>query len=435
MTDHVHETASISAITPGYSEFDAERMLAESHSSRRSDFARDRARLLHSSALRRLSAKTQVLSPTAGLDFARNRLTHSLEVAQVGREIAGRLRLDPDVVDTACLAHDIGHPPFGHNGEKALNSWSADIGGFEGNAQTLRLITRLEPKVFGTDGRSFGLNLTRASLDASTKYPWPEKQAVIDPTGRAKFGFYSDDVDVFDWMRQGAPDRQRCIEAQVMDLSDDIAYSVHDFEDAIVNGYVDAGELGARVNHDELVESMFEWIGGEFTHDELISAFDRLDNLDVWVDTWDGSRIAQAKLKNLTSQLIGRFAHAAVHATREAHPQHNLVRFGGNVIIPLDVQAEIAVLKGIVAAFVMTTNSRKPVYSHQREVLTDLCNTLFAGGPQVLDPHFAQDWKNTSDEAVRRRIVIDQVASLTDQSAFAWHDRLCGGNNSGQVIA
>ncbi|BAU98976.1 deoxyguanosinetriphosphate triphosphohydrolase [Aurantimicrobium minutum] len=435
MSDHHVETATIPTVTAGYSEFDAERMLEETHSSRRSDFARDRARLLHSSALRRLSAKTQVLSPTAGLDFARNRLTHSLEVAQVGREIAGRLRLDPDVVDTASLAHDIGHPPFGHNGEKALNSWSSDIGGFEGNAQTLRLLTRLEPKVFGTDGRSFGLNLTRASLDASTKYPWPEQQAVIDPTGRAKFGFYADDFDVFAWMRADAPDKQRCIEAQVMDLSDDIAYSVHDFEDAIFNGYVDAGELGARVNHDELVDSMFEWIGGEFSHDELIAAFDRLDNLDVWVDTWDGSRIAQAKLKNLTSQLIGRFAHAAVHATREAYPQQSLVRFGGNVIVPDVVRAEIAVLKGIVAAFVMTTNSRQPVYTQQREVLTDLCNTLYERGPESMDRHFADDWNGTTDEAVRRRIVVDQVASLTDQSAFAWHNRLCGGNNSVTVVS
>lgn len=435
MSDHHVETATIPTVTAGYSEFDAERMLEETHSSRRSDFARDRARLLHSSALRRLSAKTQVLSPTAGLDFARNRLTHSLEVAQVGREIAGRLRLDPDVVDTASLAHDIGHPPFGHNGEKALNSWSSDIGGFEGNAQTLRLLTRLEPKVFGTDGRSFGLNLTRASLDASTKYPWPEQQAVIDPTGRAKFGFYADDFDVFAWMRADAPDKQRCIEAQVMDLSDDIAYSVHDFEDAIFNGYVDAGELGARVNHDELVDSMFEWIGGEFSHDELIAAFDRLDNLDVWVDTWDGSRIAQAKLKNLTSQLIGRFAHAAVHATREAYPQQSLVRFGGNVIVPDVVRAEIAVLKGIVAAFVMTTNSRQPVYTQQREVLTDLCNTLYERGPESMDRHFAEDWNAATDEAVRRRIVVDQVASLTDQSAFAWHNRLCGGNNTVTVVS
>ena len=410
--------------TPGYSPFDTERMLPEQHSSRRSDFARDRARLVHSSALRRLAAKTQILSPTSGLDFARNRLTHSLEVAQVGREIAGRLALDPDIVDTACLAHDIGHPPFGHNGESALNAWAEAIGGFEGNAQTLRVLTRLEPKVYSSQGQSFGLNLTRASLDASTKYPWPEQEAVIDPTGRAKFGFYADDVDVFSWMRKNAPPGRRCIEAQVMDLSDDIAYSVHDFEDAIFNEHVDARELGARVNHDALVDSMFEWIGGEFSHDELISAFDRLDNLDVWVDDWDGSRIAQAKLKNLTSQLIGRFAQAAFTATRESYPEANLVRFGGNIELPPSYRAEIAVLKGISAVFVMTTHSRQPMYAQQREILTDLCTVLYDTGDTHLDRQFADDWMFAENDAQRQRVIVDQVASLTDQSAMAWHDRL-----------
>jgi len=408
----------------GYTDRDRERWLPEQHASRRSDFARDRARLLHSSALRRLAAKTQVLSPTAGLDFARNRLTHSLEVAQVGRELAASLGLDPDVVDTACLAHDIGHPPFGHNGERALSAWSADIGGFEGNAQTLRLLSRLEPKVFGRDGHPYGLNLTRASLDASCKYPWPATSSVADPSGRAKFGFYADDEPVFAWLRAGAPERQQCIEAQVMDLSDDIAYSVHDFEDAIVNGYIDVAALGSRVDHDDLVSSMYEWVGGEIGHDDLIAAFDRLDSLDIWLETWDGSRRAQAHLKNLTSQLIGRFAHAAVHATKAASGSSGLVRFGADVVVPDGIRAEIAVLKGIVATFVMSRNTRQPIYAQQREILTALSDTLYERGESALDPGFAEDWRLAGSDAERKRVVVDQVASLTDQSALSWFERL-----------
>jgi dGTPase len=417
-------TVPVKAVPVRYSAADSERWFPEEHSSRRSDFARDRARLLHSSALRRLAAKTQVLSPSVGLDFARNRLTHSLEVAQVGRELAESLGLDPDVVDTACLAHDLGHPPFGHNGERALSEWSAQIGGFEGNAQTLRLLTRIEPKVFGPDGRSYGLNLTRASLDASCKYPWPEAQGIPDPSGRSKFGFYEDDLAAFEWLRAGAPDRKRCIEAQVMDLSDDIAYSVHDFEDAVFGGYINVASLGARVDHDELVESMFVWIGGELDHDELIAAFDRLDSLDVWLEGWDGSRAAQGRLKNLTSQLIGRFAAAAVSATRAAFPQESLIRFSADVVVPREIQAEIAVLKGIVAANVMSTNSRQPIYIDQRSTLTELADVLLATGPANLDAGFAADWVAASTDAGRQRAIVDQVASLTDQSATAWHERL-----------
>lgn len=211
-----------------------------------------------------------------------------------------------------------------------------------------------------------------------------------------------------------------------MDLSDDIAYSVHDFEDAVVNGYVDVRALGARVNHDELVESMFEWIGGEHTHAELVAAFDRLDTLDVWLDTWDGSRVAQARLKNLTSQLIGRFAHAAVHATRAAYAQTSLVRFGGNIVIPREIEAEINVLKGIVATFVMSTNSRQPLYTRQREILTELADALARRSPDALDHAFADDFRRADDEIARRRVIVDQVASLTDQSAVAWHERLVG---------
>ncbi len=408
-----------------YIDHDRERAFFEGSKGERSDFARDRGRLLHSSALRRLAAKTQVLSPTGGLDFARNRLTHSLEVAQVGREIGQALGLDPDLVDTACLAHDLGHPPFGHNGEKALNDWATQFGGFEGNAQTLRILTRIEPKVFNKDGRSFGLNLTRASLDASCKYPWPSSEGVVEPGGRNKFGVYESDLELFAWMRQGAPERRLCVEAQVMDLSDDIGYSVHDFEDAIVGGYIDVPALSHRTNHADLLSSMVEWVGGEMGHDELLDAFDRLDGLPNWIGSWDGSRPDLARLKNLTSTLIGRFAASATSATREAASTGSIARFGANVVVPRDTQAEIAVLKGIVAANVMSSEARQPIYVEQREVLTELCEAIARGGEPAMEPAFADDFRAAQSDTDRMRAVIDQVASLTDQSAMAWHARLC----------
>jgi dGTPase len=171
---------------------------------------------------------------------------------------------------------------------------------------------------------------------------------------------------------------------------------------------------------------MFEWIGGEFTHDELIAAFDRLDLLDPWIDQWDGSRAAHGRLKNLTSQLIGRFAGAAVQATREAHSTDALARFGGSLVVPVDIQAEIAVLKGIVAAFVMSINARRPIYQQQRDVLTELADVLLWTAPRNLDSGFASDWDDAETDYQRKRAIVDQVASLTDQSAIAWHTRLVG---------
>lgn len=414
------------ADSSAYGPADTARHAAEQHSSRRGHFARDRARVLHSSALRRLAAKTQVLSPAAGTDFARNRLTHSLEVAQVGRELGESLGLDPDVVDTACLSHDLGHPPFGHNGERALNEWAADIGGFEGNAQTLRVLTRLEPKVVDAAGHSVGLNLTRASLDASCKYPWPASQGVPDPGGRSKFGFYDDDLAAFEWLRVGAPERQRCIEAQAMDLSDDIAYSVHDFEDAVVSGYIDVSALGSRIDHDGLLDAISAWAGPELQRDRLAEAYERLVALDSWPVAWDGGRPGLARLKNLTSELIGRFARAATTATREHYSSGSLVRFAGSIVVAAEIEAEIAVLKGIVAAFVMAADQRQPIYQQQREILTELADALWNAGPGALDTGFAADFAAAQTDAARRRVIVDQVASLTDQSALVLHRGIVG---------
>jgi dGTPase len=409
----------------GYDDADADRFHRERHRSQRDDFARDRARVLHSAALRRLAAKTQVLSPASPVDFARNRLTHSLEVAQVGRELATALRLAPDVVDTACLSHDLGHPPFGHNGERALNDWAEDIGGFEGNAQTLRIVTRLEPKVVDAGGRSFGLNLTRASLDATCKYPWTADHPLPDPGGRLKFGVYPDDEELFHWMRAGAPGRVRCIEAEVMDLSDDIAYSVHDFEDAIVNGYLDPSRLSDIQEHSALVSAIQSWVGFDYARDELEDALYRLMRMPEWTLSFDGTRVALARLKNLTSDLIGRFARAATSATREAYDSSVLTRYRAHVVVPRVVEAEMAVLKGIIGAAVVSIEGRKSLYKEQRRVLARLATALWER-PEALDPMYAQDFAVAETDAARRRAIVDQVASLTDQYAIAWHTRLVG---------
>lgn len=413
-----------------YSEADQQRFLPEHHENRRrSEFARDRARLVHSSGLRRLALKTQVLSPTTGVDFARNRLTHSLEVAQVGREIAGSLALDPDIVDTACLAHDIGHPPFGHNGERAIDEWAEDIGGFEGNAQTLRLISRLEPKVFDEQDRAYGVNLTRASLDASCKYPWTREEGRAK--GTKKFGVYEDDLPVFTWLREGAPAQRKCIEAQVMDLSDDIAYSVHDLEDAIVEGFLPLEELHSPDNREAILYNAAEWSRRSFEEAELDEAFERLSREPYWVRDYDGSARGHASLKNLTSQLIGRFAKAATEATIAEYGADTLcIRYLADVIVPRSVRAEIALLKGAVSGFVMALPTRQPVYAQQREVLTQLLDALWQSGTRHLDVMFRDAFVAAPDDRARRRVIVDQVASLTDQSALAMHAALCGDNRA-----
>jgi dGTPase len=402
-----------------YGEADGERFVPErtKHPATRSPYARDRARVLHSAGFRRLATKTQV--HTAGSDdFLRTRLTHSLEVAQIAREMGEELGCDPDVVDVAGLAHDLGHPPFGHNGEDALDAVAQPCGGFEGNAQTLRVLTRLEAKVLGA-----GLNLTRASLDATCKYPWPRRD------GQRKFGVYADDAAVFAWLRRGAPaGGRRCLEAQVMDWADDVAYSVHDVEDGFHGGYIALGPLlddpaeRAGLCADAAAAYSSEPAGGLApVLTELLA-----DPLLAPLAGYDRSHAAQAALKGAMSVLIGRLVAAAVDATRAAFGTGPLSRYGADLVVPRRVRAECALLKGMALRYVMRRPGARPGYHRQQEILTELVSVLAERAPDGLDPVFAPLWKVAGDDAARLRVVVDQVASLTDPAAVAWHRRLIG---------
>ncbi len=391
----------------------------------RTPFERDRARVVHAAASRRLAAKTQVVGPQSD-DFVRNRLTHSLEVAQVARDLARALGCHPDLVETAALAHDLGHPPFGHNGERALAALAGECGGFEGNAQTLRILTRLEAKTFDAQGHGVGLNLTRATLDACTKYPWPLAEAAPpagvhadgSPRVVVKFGVYDDDLPLFRWMRTPGVDRQRCIEAQVMDLADDIAYSVHDIEDGVVAGRIDL----SRIDRDAVWSTVRDWYLPEAAGDDLDATLSRLRAVSGWPSSpYDGSRASLAALKNLTSDVIGRFCGAVAVRHGDGAP----VRHRASLVVPAETELEMAVLKGIAAHYVMQADDRVAEMSRQRQLLTELVTRLL-DRPEALERAFRDDWAAAADDGARTRVVLDQVASLTDASALAWHQRLVG---------
>ncbi len=414
---------------------DADRWVAEPPKrAGRTEFQRDRARVLHSSALRRLAAKTQVVRAGSG-DFPRTRLTHSLECAQIGREVGAALGCDPDLVDAACLAHDLGHPPFGHNGEAALAALADPggalaCGGFEGNAQSLRLLTRLEPKVPGA-----GLNLTRATLDAALKYPWitePEQAAAAAPANvtlhlPAKYGAYQSDVAAFEWIRSGAPDRRRCLEAQVMDWADDVAYSVHDVEDGLQAGLISLKDLtdpAERARVSAVALTYYCKPSWDVTTAELEVVFAEFMQLDCWQFSFDGGPAALAAAKNLTSELVGRLCQAAEDETRAVAGPAPLSRYAADLVVPRQQLLECALLKAVAAHYVMTRRDAMAEQAREREVITELALALARTAPATLDPVFQPAWDSAASDAERHRVIVDQIASLTDTSALACHARL-----------
>ena len=382
----------------------------------RGAFARDRARVLHSAALRRLADKTQVVGPRDG-DTPRTRLTHSLEVAQISRGIGEGLGLNPDLCEMAGLTHDIGHPPYGHNGEVALDEVAPC--GFEGNAQTLRILARLEPKVL-IDGTSFGLNLTRASLDAAVKYPLTRTNA--DGSVNRKYSAYDEDAAVLEWVRAGHVDGAPPMEAQVMDFSDDIAYSVHDVEDGIVSGRVSLRVLWDFVELAALAEKGAAAFGGDA--DSLVDAADRLRSLPAIASAaeFDYSLGAWTGLKALTSQLVGRYVGAVTRATREDDGNRALAdasnlglgRQHGRLVVPPDVEAEVRLLKTVAVLYVMDQPAHQARQDRQRDRIYRVHEYLRAGAPGTLDTMF-QAWFNAAEtDLERERVIVDQIASMTE---------------------
>ncbi|MDR1033469.1 MAG: deoxyguanosinetriphosphate triphosphohydrolase [Bifidobacteriaceae bacterium] len=405
-----------------YDLHDAERFVKEGvKTSNRTDFARDRARILHSSGFRRLESKTQVYSPEEN-DFIRTRLTHSIEVSQIGRQIGDDLGSDSDIVDAACLAHDLGHPPFGHNGEAELDEIANEIGGFEGNAQTFRLLTRLEPKVF-VNNRSVGLNLTRATLDASMKYPFRRGSAPpnISPN---KFGVYEDDLEIYNWIKEKVTENEqtenrRPIEADIMDFADDVSYSVHDFEDGIVSQAINFQRLKDRGFLDHVLTTYSDKTPACDT-EKLLHAFNRLDDLGFFNFEFTGSRHSYADLKEYTSRIIGHFTVTAIKAMRKKYGNAKLIRYTASLHVPPEIRDEIELLKAIEYTLMMVPRNETRRNIQERETIHELKNLLMQYSPEpspLLSSMFLEDWHATQTDNERLRIAVDQIATLTDSTA------------------
>jgi dGTPase len=213
-----------------------------------------------------------------------------------------------------------------------------------------------------------------------------------------------------------------------MDFADDVAYSVHDFEDAIVSGFINPSELSDRGARESLIDKISIWNGGELDRSQLSEAFAALEANEFWLKSFSGEARQLATLKNLSSALIGEFVQASTKRTLEAAGSE-VTRFQSQLLIPSAVRAQISVLKGLVSAFLMSHDSRRPFYEWQRALLFELSDALLAQNGKELDAYCSSAWQLAADEQAQRRVIVDQIASLTDQSALTLHNRLVGGRS------
>ncbi|HEX2912281.1 MAG TPA: dNTP triphosphohydrolase [Chloroflexia bacterium] len=358
----------------------------------RSEFEIDRARIIHSAAFRRLQGKTQVFVSGSG-DFFRTRLTHSLEAAQVGKGLALRLGAQPDLVEACCLAHDLGHPPFGHTGETALMKCMEDFGGFEGNAQNIRILTRLSTKFIERDG----LNLTRATLDGTLKYKQPFA------LNQKKF-YYNEDEPLVVWATDGGIQHERSFECQIMDWADEIAYSVHDLEDGMKAGMISSSRLlndrrVAQLMHEEDVRWVMEQV--------------------QFVENQPGERARKAARKILTSRLIHEFLLAAEREEVPDAPPSATVRYRYRLKINPVQKARCSILKEIMFRLIVEDARVATLENKAERIIKGLFEVFSNLSPRTafLFPEDFRDLWEEANDTERIRIACDYIAGMTDEYA------------------
>jgi dGTPase len=233
---------------------------------------------------------------------------------------------------------------------------------------------------------------------------------------------YADDRPVFDWLRDGAPTGRRCLEAQLMDWADDVAYSVHDVEDGVHAGHVHPTRLDDPDERAAVVAvARSSYL--DASHEDLHAGLDRLTAQPFWVREFDGSMRSLTALKRFTSEMTARLCSAALRATREHHGAGPIRRYDGDLVVPVETRAECAVLKAVADRYVMQRDKTIALQVRQREQLTELLARLAKRAPESLEPWLREMWHRAPDDAARLRVVVDQVASLTDVSALVWHER------------
>jgi dGTPase len=414
---------------------------------KREEGQRDRDRILYTSAFRRLAGITQVVAPAEGQVF-HNRLTHTLEVAQIGRRLAERLikrhsknfirelgGLDPEVVEAAALAHDLGHPPFGHVAETTLRSLldaQKIRDGFEGNAQSFRILTRLAARYLDEEAEGIaGLDLTRATLRAILKYPWLRGGGKDSD----KWGVYDSDLTYLEWAKANyREDLNRSVEAELMDWADDVAYAVHDVEDFYRAGLIPLDRLSTDVDSEErerFLDSAFERLrkkDPKLRRRHLDDVFDEVVLLLPTTEPYQGGRQQRAALRSLTSNLINRY----VDAIQLVHPSANAE--GRLVRVRPGLRLEVDLLKQFTWHYVILSPSLSTQQQGQKQVIEQLfCMfardanskqySMFPVGYQEMLQNIDKD---DQDGAGRVRVVTDYIASMTEQQALKMHRRLTG---------